>query len=81
VEEMKEMRHEEIRERLLRKREELSPADRMMLEQHMESCQDCREFAQNVEVLEGELRDALHARWDPVEVPPLGVEVRGYRKL
>lgn len=78
---MYENNHEEIRERLLRKRGGLNSVDRIMLEAHLEVCSDCRSFAHNVKGLESELQDAFHARWDPVPVPTTDVETRGYRKL
>jgi dipeptidyl aminopeptidase/acylaminoacyl peptidase len=71
VKEMKAVEHEQIREWLHRKREELSQSELETLEGHLEACNACRSYALQLQTLEGELQNAFHARWDHAPIPAL----------
>jgi TolB protein len=71
VKEMKKVEHEQIREWLHRKREELSQSELEILEGHLESCRVCHSYALKVHALESELQESFHARWDHATVPGL----------
>lgn len=61
--------------------ERLAEEERLALESHLESCAECRTYAQRVQSLETELQAVFHARWDPVAVPTLDRRVKSGRQL
>ena len=47
----------------------LSEKDRDYLDMHLDGCAECREYAGQLAVLETQLRQSFHARWDSIPGP------------
>jgi Tol biopolymer transport system component len=59
----------------------LSEKDRGYLDIHLDDCEKCREYGGQLAELETNLRQSLHARWDHVSAPPIGLTYAVPEKL
>ncbi len=81
---MASINHQQAQEFLHMRSSDLSEADLQALQAHLASCSECREYAASLEMLQGKLRTAFHARWDdiiPMKSRTGGVLIRLGREI